>query len=53
MTDGEWLSQYRREGRDYFFAHYLLGRKLRILGAIIERDLLAPVFTPVLNWLSK
>ena len=53
MTDKQFLSEYRRQGRDFGFANYLLGRRVRIFGAVIMRDLVAPWATPVCNWLVR
>lgn len=52
-TEAQFLARYRREGRDMFFAHYLLQRRARILGAVIERDVLSPIFTPLLDWMAR
>jgi hypothetical protein len=48
MTEGQFLSQYRREGRDWQFQWYLLGQHLRILGATLTRPLV-----PVVEWLAR
>ncbi len=53
MTEGQFLGQYRREGRDMFFAWYLLHQHMRIVGAIFIRDAVRPWAEPGLNWTAK
>jgi hypothetical protein len=53
ITEGQFLSQYRREGRDAEFQSHLLHRRVRILGAVVVRDLVAPWADPVCDWLER
>lgn len=48
LTEGQFLSEYRRCGRDWQFQWYLLGQRIRIVGAALTAPLV-----PLVDWLSR
>ena len=43
VSEGRWLAEYRKQGRDMFFQWYLLGQHMRIVCAQVTRAIALPL----------
>lgn len=52
-SEKQWLAEWRKAGNDWQFQHHLLRQRVRILGAVLMRDAVAPWATPVLALVER
>lgn len=43
ISEGRWLAEYRKQGRDMFFQWYLVHQRVRILAAYLARAIASPL----------